>query len=292
MKIGIIGAGKVGFTLGKYLSIKDVHITGYYSRNAEHALEAAQFIGTTYFENMRELVDASDTLFITTSDGAIGEVWDCIAEYPLENKTICHFSGSLSCDVFSDYEQKDVQVCSVHPFFAFSNKYSTYEQFHKAILTIEGTPLAIEAIENLFVSLGHSVEVIQREDKAKYHAAACLASNAMLGVLYEAVELLGECGFSKESAYRLITPLVRENVNNGLENGAVDALTGPVERGDCQTVQKHLEVLREEEKALYTSVSECLLQMAKIKNPDRDYESMARLLAERSVKSEENSEYI
>ena len=114
----------------------------------------------------------------------------------------------------------------------------------------------------------------------------------MLGVLYEAVELLGECGFSKESAYRLITPLVRENVNNGLENGAVDALTGPVERGDCQTVQKHLEVLREEEKALYTSVSECLLQMAKIKNPDRDYESMARLLAERSVKHEENSEYI
>ena len=82
MKIGIIGAGKVGFTLGKYLSIKDVHITGYYSRNAEHALEAAQFTGTTYFENMRELVDASDTLFITTSDGAIGEVWDCIAEYP------------------------------------------------------------------------------------------------------------------------------------------------------------------------------------------------------------------
>ena len=146
MKIGIIGAGKVGFTLGKYLSINGVHVTGYYSRNGEHALEAAQFIGTTYFENMRELVDASDTLFITTSDTAIGEVWDCIAEYPLENKTICHFSGSLSCDVFSDYEQKDVQVCSVHPFFAFSNKYSTYEQFYKAALTIEGTPLAVDAL--------------------------------------------------------------------------------------------------------------------------------------------------
>lgn len=292
MKIGIIGAGKVGFTLGKYLSINGVRVTGYYSRNEEHALEAAKFTGTAQFKNMRELVDASDTLFITTSDGAIGEVWDCIAKYPLENKTICHFSGSLSCDVFSDYEQKDVQVCSVHPFFAFSNHYSTYQQFHKAALTIEGTPLAVEALGALFVTLGHSVEVIQGEDKAKYHAAACLASNAMLGVLYEAVELLGECGFSKEAAYRMITPLVRENLDNGLENGAVDALTGPVERGDCETVQKHLEVLREEEKALYTSISECLLQMAKIKNPDRDYESMARLLAERSADIEENSKYI
>ena len=72
----------------------------------------------------------------------------------------------------------------------------------------------------------------------------------------------------------------------------MDALTGPVERGDCETVQKHLEVLREEEKALYTSISECLLQMAKIKNPNRDYASMARLLAERSAKNEENSKHI
>lgn len=279
MTIGIIGAGKVGFTLGKYLTIKGITVTGYYSRNEEHAREAAEFTGTATFNSMRELVDANDTIFITTSDTAIGEVWACIAKDPLENKIICHFSGSLSCDVFSDYEQKGTQVCSVHPFFAFSNKYSTYQQFHKAVLTIEGTPKAVKTLRGLFENLGHLVTVIQGADKAKYHAAACLASNAMLGLLYQAVQMLLECGFSEEAAYQVIAPLALGNLENGLKNGAVEALTGPIERGDCQTVQKHLQVLEDEEKVLYTSLGKCLLQMAEIKNPQHDYEKMRELLA-------------
>lgn len=278
MKIGIIGAGRVGFTLGKYLTLKGITVTGYFSRNEEHAREAAEFTGTIKFNSMRELVEVSDTLFITTSDGAIGEVWDRIADYPLENKIICHFSGSLSCDVFSDYGQTGAKACSVHPFFAFSDKYSTYQQFHKAVLTMEGTETAVEALKALFENLGHQVEVIQGADKAKYHAAACMASNAMLGLLYTSVQWLLECGFSEKTAYQVIGPLAQGNLENGLKQGVIEALTGPVERGDCQTVQKHLETLHGDEKDLYTSISKCLVQMAERKHPQQDYEEMRQLL--------------
>ena len=278
MKIGIIGAGKVGFTLGKYLSIKDVHITGYYSRNAEHALEAAQFTGTTYFENMRELVDASDTLFITTSDVAIGEVWDRIVEYPLENKTICHFSGSLSCDVFSKYEQKGVQVCSVHPFFAFSNKYSAYQQFHKVRFTMEGDALAVEKMKSYWEELGHKVRIIRKEDKAKYHAGMSMASNHVLALLECSVQLLRDCGFEDKEAYQSLETLVCENAANGMKHGVTEALTGPIERNDISTVEKHLSVLPKEEDSIYRNLGKKLVEISKRKNPDRDYKTMEKLL--------------
>ena len=101
MQIGIIGAGKVGCSLGKYLKDAGVTVTGYFSRTVESAQEAADFTQTKVFANVQDLVKASDTLFITTPDGSIGDVWDCIAKLSIQNKIICHFSGSLSSVVFS-----------------------------------------------------------------------------------------------------------------------------------------------------------------------------------------------
>ncbi len=95
-------------TLGKYLSEAHIPVTGFYSRTKESAAWAAAFTKTAVFDGLKELITASDTLFITTPDGIIADVWDCIAamDMDLSGYKICHFSGSLSSNVFSGYNFK------------------------------------------------------------------------------------------------------------------------------------------------------------------------------------------
>ena len=66
MRIGIIGAGRVGVTMGKYLGDAGVEVTGFYSKTTQSAVQAAEFTGTTVYKSLQDIVEASDTLMITT----------------------------------------------------------------------------------------------------------------------------------------------------------------------------------------------------------------------------------
>lgn len=282
MTIGFIGAGKVGCTIGKYLSGTSVTVVGFYSKTGQSADEAATFTQSKAFYDLETLVGASDTVFITTPDRAIKEVWECIKHYNLKDKIICHFSGSLSSDIFSGIETTGASCCSIHPMYAFSSKYNSYLQFNKACLSVEGQDIAVKKLTELFADkLHHKVFRLNCADKSKYHTAAAFASNYIVGVMYIAIELLKECGFSESDARKLLTPVSLNNLTSILENGAVNALTGPVERNDIQTVEKHLEVLKDDEDGMveevYKSLGKVLVQIAEEKNPDRDYKEIKGL---------------
>ena len=278
MKIGIIGAGKVGTTLGKYLSDAGIKVTGFYSRSKESADEAATYTKSKAYDSLSELVENSDTLFITTPDGIIEQVWKKLALLNIRQYCICHFSGSLSSHVFSGIEETGAFGISIHPMYAFSNKFTSYEQFHTAYLTLEGAEPAFSTMKELFQGLGHKVLSLKAEDKMKYHAAAAMASNFMLGLMQASLDILGECGFTLEDAMELMAPLVRGNITSMLEKGCVEALTGPMERGDVSTVKKHLEVLQgSEAEGIYRSLSGKMIALAQKKNPDRDYVLMREL---------------
>ena len=283
MRIGIIGAGKVGTTLGKYLSIHGKNVTGFYSRTHESADEAATFAETEPYSSLCKLVEKSDVIFITTPDGVIHQVWGDLLHQDISNRIICHFSGSLSSHVFSGREEAGASGISMHPMYAFSDKFHSYEQFHTAYLTLEGDPEAVAVMKPMWEAIGHHVLTLKAEDKIKYHAAAAMASNEMLGLMQASLDILSECGFSEKDSMALLTPLVQGNIASMLEKGCVNALTGPVERGDAQTVRKHLQAL-EGSKAgkIYQSLGSTMVELAKRRNPDRDY-TPVRTLFEKSM---------
>lgn len=283
MRIGIIGAGKVGTTLGKYLSIHGKNVTGFYSRTHESADEAATFAETETYSSLCKLVEKSDVIFITTPDGEIHQVWGDLLHQDISNRIICHFSGSLSSHVFSGREEAGASGISMHPMYAFSDKFHSYEQFHTAYLTLEGDPEAVAVMKPMWEAIGHHVLTLKAEDKIKYHAAAAMASNEMLGLMQASLDILSECGFSEKDSMALLTPLVQGNIASMLEKGCVNALTGPVERGDAQTVRKHLQAL-EGSKAgkIYQSLGSTMVELAKRRNPDRDYTPIQTLF-EKSV---------
>lgn len=278
-KVGFIGAGKVACSMGKYLSEKDVTVTGYYDTNRESADEAATFVETCATGSISEIVASSDVIFIATPDDVIASVWEKIKTMDINEKIIGIFSGSLSSMLFQGIETTGATGVSIHPMFAFSDKFSDYRQLHTAMLTMEGDESAVDYMRALFEGLGHRVFVIDREKKMRYHAAASVASNLMVGLYGMSLSMLSDCGFSDEDAVGILTPLIEKNTSSMIKNGPVAALTGPIERGDSETVRHHIEVMTSEEKAVYIPLAERLLDIATIKNPERDYEPMRQILA-------------
>lgn len=278
MRTGIIGAGRAGCSLGKYLAEHGVELVGYYDKNDVAAKEAAEFTQTAFYKEMRKLAEDSETIFITTVDAQIVPVWEQLKELPLKNQIVCHCSGALSSDSFSGIEGTNASCCSVHPMLPFSNRFSSYEQLKNAFFTIEGQKRAVDVITSLLTSLGNEVCQIDADAKPKYHAAASMLSNQVVAVLDAGYRLLEECGFSREKAVQATAALVRGNVENVISQGCSNALTGPVERNDISTIEKHLSCLDEDTEELYCILAKNLLQIAQKKNPKENYGELKKLV--------------
>ena len=278
MNIGLIGAGKVGVSLGKLFSEAGEHITGYYSRSPEHARQAAEFTSSTQFHTMEEIIQASDTLFVTTPDGVLPSVAEELAELPVKEKRICHCSGALTSGVLSPAAQRDARTCSVHPLVAVSDRFTSWKTLRGAFFTLEGDTDTVRAMEQLLHRCGAQTAVIAAQDKPRYHLAACVVSNLAVGLSEWGVQLLEQCGFTREQGLAALTPLILGNAQSICQKGPVNALTGPAERGDLGTIRSHMACLTPKEQRLYALLTEKLCRLAQEKHPDRDDSALALYL--------------
>lgn len=274
MKIGFIGAGKVGCSLGKYFSTKGYKLTGYYSQTTASAKEAAQFTNSTFYSQTKDLITDSDILFLTVTDSAISSVWDSIKGDNLQGKIICHCSGSLSSQIFSDINSYGAYGYSIHPLYAIPSKTESYKDLCNAMFTLEGHPAHLDKLKGFLESFGNTVQIISTDSKSTYHAAAVFASNHMVALASVAIKLLADCGFSHENALKAISPLMEGNLANLLKDGPTKALTGPVERNDISTIKRHLDCITEDYTGLYALLTEELIRIAKEKHPDTDYSEL------------------
>ncbi|MCR5113395.1 MAG: DUF2520 domain-containing protein [Acholeplasmatales bacterium] len=275
MKIGFIGAGNVGFSLGKYLVSNNIDIKGYYSINREDALKASQFTDTECYSTIEDIVYVCDTLFLTVNDDALNQVIDELIKLKLNNKILIHTSGAKSSSIFR--ELNDNNYCySLHPIYAFNDKYESYKGLNLASFTLEGNDIHIDDIRKLFLRLGNKVAVIDKNNKAKYHASCVMISNLVTGLIDMAFENINDIGIDDPSIFY---PLILNNINNIINCGTVKALTGPVVRNDIGTVEGHLNVLSDNDKKIYALLSERLIDISKKKN-NNDYQKLESLLEE------------
>ena len=151
-------------------------------------------------------------------------------------------------------------------------------------------------MQELFRLLPNRIVEISTAEKVKYHAAASIASNQVVGLIFMAVELMKEAGISEMSAYELLKPLVENNVRSIFETaerqehasctgeeseyrGCAQALTGPIERNDTETVRKHLEHMdRPQWETAYRAMGTVVTELAQKKHPKRSYETMKKIL--------------
>lgn len=281
MNIGFIGAGKVGFSLGKYFTEHGINVTGYYSRNTESAKKAAEFTNSGQYDNVSDLIRNSEIIFITVPDSAINHIYDKIKILDITEKQICHCSGSMTAaETFPDISEYGATGYSIHPLYPISDKYSSYIGLKDAFFCIEGDSLHLNEWERFFRGLGNKTRIISGETKGEYHAACVISSNLVCALAAESISLMKECGFTETDALAALRPLAESNMRNIFANGPVSALTGPIERCDISTVLKHLECIKSEpDREMYLCVSLRLTELAEEKNPDTDYSNMRKILS-------------
>ncbi|MEG0250585.1 MAG: Rossmann-like and DUF2520 domain-containing protein [Peptostreptococcus sp.] len=292
--IGFIGAGKVGISLGRYLfeNCPDTRLCGYYSRSIESSNYAAKLTNSAQFNNLEKLVEKCNVLIITTSDDAIAEVWRELSNFNIQNKIVCHCSGSLSSEIFFDRSSKGSFACSIHPLKAINSKEKSYKDLSNSYFTLEGDSSAIEVMKKFLEYKKNPYKIMSSADKTRYHLASVFMSNLVIGMGNISVKLLSEYGFSQEESLEALSSLTIGNINRMFDVGLEEALTGPVERCDGETIKNHIkslsvkkldtfdeESLKRVEK-IYKLLSLDVLEIAENKHPDRDYSRIQKLLKE------------
>lgn len=298
MKIGFIGAGKVGCSLGRYFAENGrglgPEVGGYFSRSNESAEDAARFTSSRAYENVNDLIDECDVIFLTVPDGNIRDVWQQVREWDIKGKTICHCSGAMSAgDAFEGIGETGAFGYSIHPLFAVSDRYNAYRELTGVFFTLEGDGLVLGGdaestragcsadffrLKDALERMGNPTYVIDSRDKTLYHCAAAVASNLVCGLIDQSIAMMGRCGFSEEDAVKALAPILTGNMAHIAHDGPTKSLTGPIERNDVTTVRKHLESLADDEREVYRMLSVRLVAMAGRRHPERNYSEMSALL--------------
>jgi predicted short-subunit dehydrogenase-like oxidoreductase (DUF2520 family) len=284
MNVGFIGAGKVGFSLGKLFVENNICVTGYKSKSMESAASAAKFTGTKSFATIEAIVKKSDIIFITVPDGEILSVWNHIKDLPVKEKIICHCSGCLTSSIFDGIEEAGAFGYSIHPFFPIRDKWHSYMELKEATFTIEGAFFHLNTMYSLIGSVVPNVKIIGSEKKTNYHAAAVFSSNLVIALWSITKNMLMDCGFDEGLAEKTMGPLFLSNAENLCKFGEIDALTGPIERADIETVEKHFKSLDEEYLKTYLLLSSELIKVAERKNPNKEYGVLKELILKKGEK--------
>ena len=157
-----------------------------------------------------------------------------------------HCSGADSTEILQPARQMGANTGVFHPL-------QTLASVKQAIANIPGSTFAIEAEEPLLTTLKEMAESLhcrwielKAEDKVVYHAAAVIASNYLVTLVKLADDLWETFGIPREQATQALLPLLKGTLNNIENVGIPQALTGPIARGDIDTVKKHLTALQKE----------------------------------------------
>ena len=197
------------------------------------------------------LADAAkdvDLLLLATPDGAIGEVAASIT--PVETTVVAHLSGARGLDVLATHPLR----AALHPLTSMPTADVGAERLARgAWFALDASSEeAMTIVESVVTALGGRSFVVNDEHRVAYHAAAAIASNHVVALLGSAERVAASAGVPLEAYLEL----VRATIDNIEDLGVADALTGPVARGDWETVARHREDIDPSELALYDALVE------------------------------------
>lgn len=245
MKIAIVGAGNVGTTLAVLLKEAGHTICGVASRSAASAARTGGRLGVPHGAYPPAFTREADVTFLTVPDRAIAEVCAAIAADDgfRPGSIVIHTSGAHNSALLSPARANGCWTLSFHPLQSFASPESGIKNLPGSFVTIEGDAAALPAARLLAADLSCQLLEIPTENKALYHAAACLVCNYFVTLVDLGLQLLEAAGIKRESGLPAIRPLLECTLQNVTRTGPAQSLTGPIARGDSGTVQAHLEAM-------------------------------------------------
>ncbi len=228
------------------------------------------------------MIYENNVIFITTPDDIISKIDKDISEFNLEEKYLCHCSGSLSSDVLYNAKCAGAQVYSIHPMYAFSSRNIPVEDLKNIYFSIEGDMQLLNDSDSVILRLMKKLKnkyfIRNAMLSAEYHVSNVMVSNLILSLLNIGVKYMIKCGLNEKEALDALKPLIMNNIESIMNKGFKNSLTGPVVRNDVNTIKKHKKVLEPEDKALYNALSLNLLNIM-CENSSEDYNKYAEIIS-------------
>ena len=244
--LNIIGCGRVGRALARLwaqdgaFTIQDV-----LDRRLEQSRAAVAFIGQGTAVDAVGQMRAAGAWMLTPPDDQIVACCAALAASGLlaAGNIVFHCSGALPSRDLAPAAARGAVVASVHPLKSFADPASAAQTFSGTYCAAEGDAAALAVLRPAFERIGGSVSEIDPGFKTVYHAASVIVCNYLTALLETGLRCYEKSGFERETALRMMEPLVRETLDNAFRLGTVQALTGPIARGDHAVVAHHLEAL-------------------------------------------------
>jgi len=220
--VGIVGCGRMGTALAKTLGDKGYAIVGVSSLHRTSAQRLADICGISVATDQPwEITRKADVVFLSTPDGVIESVCESISQRDgfSSAAVVLHCSGAHPSTILASARKFGASIGSMHPLQSFA-------LVDRIARDLEELPLQILT-----------------EGKPLYHAAAVVASNFLVTLMGAAFRLIQQAGVKPDEAFSVLKPLVEGTLSNIDRVGIHQALTGPVVRGDVQTVETHIQAI-------------------------------------------------
>jgi predicted short-subunit dehydrogenase-like oxidoreductase (DUF2520 family) len=255
--LALVGPGRAGTTLAVALAARGWTPVAVAGRRIDSptSLAAAARLGAPAVDVADAGRDA-DLVLVATPDAAIADAALALAAGLRPGALVVHLSGACPVEELDKLqgERPDVETGALHPLQSIPSVELGLARLPGSWCAVDGPP----ALERLALSLGMRPFRVGADQRARYHAAATIASNHLVALLGQAVRVADAAGIPPDA----LLPLVRASVDNVEALGASDALTGPVARGDADTVVRHLATLPPDERAAYVALAREALRLS------------------------------
>jgi predicted short-subunit dehydrogenase-like oxidoreductase (DUF2520 family) len=238
LTIGFIGSGRAASALVGGLTRAGHEII--VGRRGEAAVALARRVGGR-LAGAAEVLALADATFLAVPDGAVAEIAAelAAASGPGGGRLVAHLSGSQGRAVLDPLARRGYATAAIHPLQVLSG----WRIAPGTTFAVESGAAARVLAARLIADLRGTRVELPAQSRPAYHAAAVLAANLGMTMLAEAVDLMVRQGVPRDEALAGLGALVRGGLEASMDRGLPAALTGPVTRGDVDTVAGHLQAL-------------------------------------------------
>ena len=252
-EITIIGAGKIAYSLTAALIKSGYNVSSVISKNKTSAEKLAKKFKIPFSsDKIKSLKKERQIFFLTVPDNQIKKTAQRISKLDLDfkNPLFIHVSGALDINELRTLKKKKAGVASFHIMQTFPST---------KVVDIAGCSVALESekkvvkdfLNKLALDLHLKPFLLKPGNKIYYHLAGVFASNFLVGNLFASEKMFQMSKKGKANFNDIMNSIVYSTINNIKDLGASKALSGPIERGDYETIERHLKALKKKDKHLY-----------------------------------------
>jgi predicted short-subunit dehydrogenase-like oxidoreductase (DUF2520 family) len=285
--ITIVGPGRLGTALAEAVADAGYRVDEIVfhrskpGKSAHGSEKNARKLARRYRTKATEVGEATlaaDIVWLCVGDSAIAPVARSISgQVSWRGKVVLHSSGALTSRELSSLRRAGAQVASVHPMMSFVHHGA--EATFEVPFAVEGDARALRVARKIVSDLGGKTLAISAANKPLYHAFGAYLSPLIIANLALAERVGIKAGVPKHFVRQAIAPILATTISNYITLGAAAALSGPLVRGDVETVRKNLAALKKvpDAEMVYRALARSTLRTLSVGNKNE----LVRVLGEK-----------